>query len=133
MSLRDLELLEALRRDDLAYVLTTRYEKPLEALLADDTPFMLTYLPSPMMAAAFFGATKCFQFFLRTGRTDYRDHYGVPLFLFATASTLPPPGGTSRYSRACSRAPRARSRSATNWGTPRCTTPRSTGAARSRS
>jgi hypothetical protein len=77
MSLRDLQLLEAIRRDDLADVLTTRDEKPLEALLGHDIPSMLTYLPSPMMVSAFFGSTKCFSFFVRTARIDYRDRFGV--------------------------------------------------------
>jgi hypothetical protein len=98
MSLRDLELLEAIRRDDLAYVLTTRYEKPLEGLLSDDTPSMLTYVPSPMMVAAFLGSTKSFDFFLRTGRIDYRDHYGVLFSFFVIASTLLLPAEICQFS-----------------------------------
>jgi hypothetical protein len=100
MSLRDLELLEAIRRDDLAYVLTTRYEKPLEALLGDDTPIMLSSLPSPMMVAAFFGSSKSFNFFFRTSRIDYRDHYGVYFVFIVTVSTLQPLEEISRYSKA---------------------------------
>lgn len=75
MSLRDFELLEAIRRDDLAYVLTTRYEKPLEGLLSDDAPSIFLQFPSPMMVAAYFGSIKCFEFFTHTGKVDYLDAF----------------------------------------------------------
>jgi hypothetical protein len=70
---RDTELLEAIRRDDLASVLTTRHEKPLDCLQTDDTPPMLRQWPSPAMIAAFYGSLKCFDFFFRKGRIDYTD------------------------------------------------------------
>jgi len=71
---RDVELLEAIRRDDLAYVLTTRYEKPFSHLFVDDTPSILMDLPSPLMVAAYFGALKCFNFFnSKKKNSDYTD------------------------------------------------------------
>lgn len=78
---RDVEIVESIRRDDLAYILGTRYEKPLKNLLEHDTHPMLLKSPSPMMVAAFYGATKCFEFFLKTGRLDYEDDSEVD-FLF---------------------------------------------------
>jgi ankyrin len=85
MHIRDRELLESIRRDDLAYVLSTRYEKPFEALLPDDTPPILSNTPSPIQVAAYFGSTKCFNFYLRSGRTDYRDQCGRHTVHFAAA------------------------------------------------
>jgi hypothetical protein len=73
MSLRDIELLETIRRDDLAFLLTTRYEKPLDSLLWDDCPPMLQKTPSPMMVAAYYGSQKCFNFLMNTARHDYLD------------------------------------------------------------
>ena len=80
MSLRDCELIEAIRRDDLAYVMSTRYEKPLEALILDDMPTIVLSIPSPIMVAAFFGSTKCFNFFINEDKLDYLD--GEVYFLF---------------------------------------------------
>ena len=73
MSFRDLELLETIRRDDLAYLLTTRYEKPLVGLLADDSHEMLGARPSPLMVAAFYGSTKCFKFLYEHVKRNYKD------------------------------------------------------------
>lgn len=96
MSLRDFELLEAIRRDDLAYVLTTRYEKPLEGLLSDDTPNLFLQFPSPMMVAAYFGSIKCFEFFTHTGKVDYLDAfvlffffiYKIPFYFFIVIASI---------------------------------------------
>lgn len=78
---RDVEVMEAIKRDDLAYVLTTRSEKVLEHLCLDETEQMLTFGPSPLMTAAFYGATKCFDFFLKNGNIDYVDYSVSFLFL----------------------------------------------------
>jgi hypothetical protein len=83
MSCRDVEVLETIRRDDLAYLLTIRHEKPLEYLIPDDVPAMLQRRPSPMMIAAFFGSQKCFNFFLGRARRDYLDqvHFALIMWL----------------------------------------------------
>jgi hypothetical protein len=70
---RELELIEAIRRDDLAYVVTTRHQKPFTHLMFDDTPAMLLHAPSPAMAAAYYGSTKCFHFFYDSDGSKYLD------------------------------------------------------------
>ena len=73
MSVRDTEILEAIRRDDLSYLMTTRYQGPLYYLDPEDTHPMLMDRPSALMVAAFYGATKCFRFLLNKLDTNYRD------------------------------------------------------------
>jgi hypothetical protein len=79
---RDMELLEAIRRDDLASVLTSRYEKPLDSLQIDDTPVMLRQWPSPIMIASYFGSVKCFDFFFHKANIDYLDRVLFVYFAF---------------------------------------------------
>ena len=81
MSLRDFELLEAIRRDDLAYVLSTRYEKPLEGLLQDNVPNIFLEIPSPMMVAAYYCSKKCFNFFTQSSNINYLD-VRIPILIF---------------------------------------------------
>lgn len=85
MNLRDHELLEAIRRDDLAYVLTCRYEKPFDQLLPDDVPFILMHLSTPLMASALFGSVKCFNFFVKNSNVDYVDDRKRHVIHFAAA------------------------------------------------
>ncbi|EAY11169.1 hypothetical protein TVAG_498630 [Trichomonas vaginalis G3] len=89
MSFRDLEVFEAIRRDDLAYILACRPEKPLAGLLPEDAHPMLLNDPSPLMVSAFFGATKCFKYFLPRISIDYKDACVLHLFLRDTAYILP--------------------------------------------
>jgi hypothetical protein len=91
MAHRDLELLEAVRRDDLAAVLSSRYEKPLDSLNLDDTPEMLFHWPNSAMVAAYFGSTKSFNFFFRTGKLDYTDRDDVHFLVIDISFILPPP------------------------------------------
>lgn len=63
--LRDVEIFEALRIDDLAYILTVRYEKPLLNLPKDDSPTGLMRQMTLVQAAAYFGAEKCFFYFYK--------------------------------------------------------------------
>ena len=73
MSFRDIEIFEAIKRDDLSYLLATRYEKILDNLLPDDThPFLLNN-PTSLMVSAFFGSLKCFNFLFKKSNIDYRD------------------------------------------------------------
>jgi hypothetical protein len=85
MAHRDLELLEAIRRDDLSAVLSTRHEKPLDSLNLDDTPEMLCHWPYSIMVAAYFGSTKCFNYFFRTANLDCTDR------VFSNFMTFPFP------------------------------------------
>lgn len=89
MSFRDLEVFEAIRRDDLAYVLSCRSEKPLAGLFAEDAHPILLNDPSPLMVSAFFGATKCFKYFLSRVSIDYKDAAIHHIFIKDTAYTLP--------------------------------------------
>ena len=79
ISYRDIEVFEAIRRDDLALVMSCRSEKLLTDLPPDDTNPILMYEPSPLMVAAFYGATKCFKYFLDRVSTKYVDQY-FPFF-----------------------------------------------------
>jgi len=103
MRARDSEVFEVIRRDDLAYLITTRHEKPLDGLCPDDTPPILRGAPSAPMVAAFCGAMKCFHFLMRSCSRDYVDadvffaFYGVPFFLIGIASTLRLLAGISKF------------------------------------
>ena len=73
ISYRDLEVFEAIRRDDLALIMSCRSEKLLSNLPLDDVNPMLLNDPSPLMVAAFYGATKCFFFLLERVSSRYTD------------------------------------------------------------
>lgn len=85
MSVRDTEILEAIRRDDLSYLITTRYQGPLHYLDPEDTHTMLMDHPSALMVAAFYGATKCFKFLLNKLDTNYRDRKKRHIIHFVAA------------------------------------------------
>ena len=78
---RDIEVFEGLRRDDLALIMSCRSEKLLTDLPPDDTNPILMNEPSPLMVAAFFGATKCFKYLLTRVSTKYLDQF-VPIFFY---------------------------------------------------
>ena len=71
MTLRNNEIFEAIRRDDLPYLMCTRYESVLEFLIGSDLPEMLRYNVTPLMVAAYFGSFHCFSFLVRKGNADY--------------------------------------------------------------
>lgn len=71
MILRDSETYEAIRRDDLGYLMCTRYESVLEFVVTLDTPELLRCDASPLMVAAYFGSVKCFSFLYKKGNVDY--------------------------------------------------------------
>ena len=73
MSFRDLELLDAIQRDDLAFVMSCRYEKPLFGLYPEDCHPMLLNEPNALMVSAFFGSFKCFTFLSSFLSYDYLD------------------------------------------------------------
>ena len=82
LSFRDLEVLEAIRRDDLAFVISCRSEKNLCTVPAEDVNPILLDKPSPLMVSAFYGATKCFKYFIAKGISkDYRDE-NISFFIF---------------------------------------------------
>jgi hypothetical protein len=70
---RELDMIEAIRRDDLAYVLTIRPQARFTHLMFDDTPLLLMNAPSPAMVAAYFGSTKCFNFLYDSESSKYLD------------------------------------------------------------
>lgn len=63
--LRDIEVVEAIKRDDLAYLLLLRSEKLINILPSDETNEMLMNHPTSLQIAAFYGAEKCY-FYLRS-------------------------------------------------------------------
>ena len=71
MALRNNEIYEAIRRDDVAYLMGTRCESILELLIDSDIPDMLKCDVTPLMVAAYYGSFKCFSFLLKKGNTDY--------------------------------------------------------------
>ena len=71
--LKDIELYEALRRDDLVTVISGLFDSLLNELSPDDTPEMLLSNPSSIMVAAFFGSTKCFNFLFNRVNIHYAD------------------------------------------------------------
>jgi len=78
---RDIEIHEAIRRDDLSYLMNTRHEKILEYMLVDDVHPMLTDKPSTLMIAAFYGSTRCFKYLFNDEQYDYKDERVLLRFL----------------------------------------------------
>jgi hypothetical protein len=72
MTHRNTEVLEAIRRDDLAFLMSTRYEAILDCLLASDTPEMLREPCTALMVAAYFGAVRCFYFLVKRSNVEVR-------------------------------------------------------------
>lgn len=58
--MRDVEVFESIKEDNLSYLLTTRHEKRLRNIDLCDTPEMLLGECYPIQVASYFGATKCF-------------------------------------------------------------------------
>ena len=75
VSYRDIEIYEAIRRDDLALLMSCRPERLLSNLPPDDTNPILLQEPDSLMVAAFYGATKCFNFLRSRVSLDYTDKY----------------------------------------------------------
>ena len=73
MRFKDSELLEAIQNDDLAFVTSARFEKPLEGLLPEDSPQLLLNIPTPLMVAAYYGSIKCFNYFKKVIDVNARD------------------------------------------------------------
>lgn len=86
---RNSEIFEAIRRDDLAYLMCTRYESVLEELPRSDVPEMIRYDSTPLMIAAYFGSVKCFSFLFKKGNIDYiTPHTRVSLFFTLSCHSL---------------------------------------------
>ena len=90
--LKDIELYEALRRDDLVTVISGLFDSLLNELSPDDTPEMLLSNPSSIMVAAFFGSTKCFNFLFNRVNIHYADVsfniFKKFFFLFHSSSSI---------------------------------------------
>lgn len=72
--LREIELFEALRRDDLTTVMSAQYQRVIKSLIKEDTPDFLLAHPSTLMIAAYFSSTHCFNFlFTKFDTLDYHD------------------------------------------------------------
>lgn len=83
--LRDVEIYEALRLDDLAYILTVRFEKPLLDLPKEDTPPGLMKQMTLVQAAAYFRAEKCFTYFFKRMKKVNISSDQIHLIHFAAA------------------------------------------------
>lgn len=81
MKSHDYEIYNAIKNDDLAYIASVRYEKPLDSLYDDDLPEIFNYVEYPIMFAAYFGAKKVFNFYTHT--MDPNRLYNVCFFYLA--------------------------------------------------
>ena len=95
---RDLEIMQAIMRDDVAYLMMMRHGSVLEILFSDDTPPILALRPYPIMVAAYYGATKCFNFLLNTNQVRQADQFGVSFIFIGTLFTLLLLAEISRFS-----------------------------------
>lgn len=87
-SARDLEIVQAIRRDDISFLMMTRCETGLECLFSDDAPIMFAHIPFPIMIAAYYGATKCFNYLFSTTQIKRIDQFGVSFSFIDTPFTL---------------------------------------------
>ena len=72
--LREIELFEALRRDDLSTVMSSQYQRILKTLSREDTPEFILPNPSTLMVAAYFSSVHCFNFLLaKFDSLDFHD------------------------------------------------------------
>ena len=71
--LRDCETFDAIRQDNLAYIMMVRNEKPLTDLPFDDTPEILLHQPTPIQVAAFYSAEKVFFYLLKQKGPQYTE------------------------------------------------------------
>ena len=67
--LRDIELFEAIRRDDLSTIVSSQSLDIVRNLMVDDLPDMLINHPSFLMVAAYYGSTKCFNYIFEKSQT----------------------------------------------------------------
>lgn len=67
--LRDIELFEAIRRDDLSTIVSSQSLDIVRNLMVDDLPDMLANHPSFLMVAAYYGSTKCFNYIFEKSQT----------------------------------------------------------------
>ena len=83
--LRDVEVLEAIKQDNLAYILLLRSEKLLTLLPAEDTPEMLLHRPTTLQVSAFYGAEKCYFYLKSLPLYTKIENKDIPTVLFAAA------------------------------------------------
>lgn len=73
MASRDYELYNAIKNDDLSYVVSLRSEKPLDSLYGYDIPEIFKHVTYPIMVAAYFGSKKVFNFYSNNSDFDVVD------------------------------------------------------------
>lgn len=79
--LREIELFEALRRDDLSTVMSSQYQRVFKTLTREDTPEFILPNPSTLMVAAYFGSIHCFNFLItKFDSLDFRDVFFYNFF-----------------------------------------------------
>lgn len=79
--LREVELFEALRRDDLSTVMSAQYQRVIKNVMREDTPDFLLQNPSTLMIAAYFSSTHCFNFLFN--KFDTLDYHDVFFYYFS--------------------------------------------------
>jgi hypothetical protein len=70
MRVRECEIYESLRRDDLSSIMSSRYEGLLSSLPKSDLPDMFRGQVTTLMVAAYFGSYRCFRFLIKHVKSD---------------------------------------------------------------